>query len=60
MTVSIPLIIMGLLLDTSFYYISCSLIALVVSFGLWCNYKGFYTIAKTIIISSNSILILLT
>ena len=60
MTVYIPLVVMGLLLDISFYYISCSLIAFVVSFGLWCNYKGFYTVAKTIIISSNSILILLT
>jgi signal transduction histidine kinase/CheY-like chemotaxis protein len=60
MLIYFALVVMGLVLGISFYYISCSLIAVMVSLGLWCNYRGFYSLAKTIIISSNSILILLT
>jgi signal transduction histidine kinase/ActR/RegA family two-component response regulator len=60
MLVYISLITMGIILDISFYYISCSIITIVVAFGLWCNYKAYYSLSKTIIISSNSVLILLT
>src|SRR5688572_12235871 len=56
----LALVVMGLVMDISFYYISCSTITLLICIGLWCNYKRFYSVAKTIIISSNSILILLT
>jgi signal transduction histidine kinase/CheY-like chemotaxis protein len=56
----ILLIIAGIVLHVSFYYQSAICITIAISIGLWCNYKGHYGIAKTIIISSNSILILVT
>src|SRR4051812_33777978 len=54
------LICAGFMLHISFYYQSCSVITILISIGLWCNYKTYYGLAKTIIISSNSVLILVT
>ena len=49
----------GLLLKIPFIWQTGIVIVVVNSMGLWCNFKGFYSASKTILLMSNSFVLLL-
>ena len=52
-------IVNGILYDISFFWQIGLINALLNMIAIWCNYKGYYPAAKTILLASNSFILLL-
>ena len=52
-------IVNGILYDISFFWQIGLINALLNIIAIWCNYKGYYPAAKTILLASNSLILLL-
>ena len=50
----------GIIYDISFFWQIGLINALLNMIAIWCNYKGYYPAAKTILLASNSLVSLMT